>query len=261
LKVNTPAALRTTGYFARSYRRTWRASVVTTFVSPTLYLLAMGVGLGSFVDSNGHTASLGGVTYLQYVAPGLAAVAATTTAAGESLFPVMGAIKWQRTYLAMLSTPLRVGDILGGHLIWMAARVTMAVTAYVVVMVAFSATPSSQVAGVVPAGLLTGMAFAAPFAAFAATQDSEGAFTLIFRIGIVPLFLFSGVFFPISSLPSGLRALAHLSPLWHGVDLCRNFALGTSTVGEVLSHVVYLSAFVVSGVLAARITYRRRLYT
>jgi len=259
--VTTPPALRTVGYFALAYRRTWRASVITTFVSPTLYLLAMGVGLGSFVDHNGQTAALGGVTYLQFVAPGLAAVAATTTAAGEALFPVMGAIKWQRTYLAMLSTPLRVGDVLGGHLIWMAARVTMAVSAYVVVMAALAATSSSQVAAVVPAGVLTGMAFAAPLAAFAATQDSEGGFTLIFRLGIVPLFLFSGVFFPITSLPEGLRVLAYVSPLWHGVDLCRRFTLGISNLDEVVLHVGYRSAITLAGVLAARVTYRRRLFT
>ena len=165
---------------------------MTTFINPTLYLLAMGVGLGSFVNSNGHESSLGGVSYLQYVAPGLAAVAAATTAAGEALFPVMGAIKWQRTYLAMLSTPLRIGDVLGGHLTWMAARVTMAVSAYVIVMAAFSTTASWQAVAVVPAGVLTGMAFAAPLAAFAATQDSDSGFVVIFRLGIVPLFLFSG---------------------------------------------------------------------
>jgi lipooligosaccharide transport system permease protein len=234
---------------------------MTTFVSPALYLLAMGVGLGSFVNKNGHGGALGGVTYLQYVAPGLAAVAAATTAAGESLFPVMGAIKWQRTYLAMLSTPLRVGDVLAGHLTWIALRIGMAVGAYVVVMAAFAATPSLQTLAVVPAGVLTGMAFAAPLAAFAATQDTEGGFTLVFRLGIVPLFLFSGVFFPISQLPRGLRLVAYATPLWHGVDLCRRLTLGISTVPEVARHVGYLAAVSIAGVLAARITYRRRLLT
>ena len=257
----TPPAIRAVGYFALAYRRTWRASMMTTFVSPTLYLLAMGVGLGSFVDKNGSGSSLGGVTYLQFVAPGLAAVAAATTAAGESMFPVMGAIKWQRTYIAMLSTPLRVVDVLGGHLIWIAARVTMAVGAYVVVMAAFSTTPSSQTLAVLPAGVLTGMAFAAPLAAYAATQDSEGGFTLVFRLGIVPLFLFSGVFFPITNLPPALRLVAYATPLWHGVDLCRHFTLGTSTAREVLLNVCYLAALTIAGVSAARITYRRRLLT
>jgi len=249
-------------YFALAYRRTWRASVMTTFVNPTLYLLAMGVGLGTFVDSHHPVASLGGVSYLDYVAPGLAAVAATTTAAGEALFPVMGAIKWQRTYIAMLSTPLRVGDVLAGHLAWMATRVAMAVSAYVLVMAAFGTISSAWGgAAVIPAGVLTGMAFAAPLAAFAATQDSEGGFTLIFRLGIVPLFLFSGVFFPISSLPGWLRLVAYVTPLWNGVDLCRRLTLGSSSAPEVALHVAYLGAVALAGVAAARVTYRRRLFT
>jgi lipooligosaccharide transport system permease protein len=259
--VRAPPALRAFSYFARSYRRTWRASIMTTFVSPTLYLLAMGVGLGSFVNHSGNTSSLGGLTYLQFVAPGLAAVAAATTAASESMFPVMGAIKWQRTYFAMLATPLRVGDVLAAHLLWIAARVATAVSAYVVVMAAFASTPSLQTLAVVPAGLLTGMAFAAPLAAFAATQDTDGGFMLVFRLGIVPLFLFSGVFFPIDQLPLALRLLAYVTPLWQGVDLCRHLTLGTSTFGEVAVHVSYLAALTAVGVLAAGVTFRRRLLT
>src|SRR5215472_13100459 len=104
----TPMPLRTTSYMARAYARTWRASIAATFVNPTLYLLAMGVGLGSFIDKSKGAANLGHVSYLHFVAPGLAASAAAVCGATESMYPVMGAIKWQRTYYAMLATPLRV---------------------------------------------------------------------------------------------------------------------------------------------------------
>src|SRR6202044_4269118 len=97
-------------------------------------LAAMGVGLGSFINKGGDAGALGHLSYLQFVAPALAATTAATTAASESMFPVMGAIKWHRTYFAMLATPLRVGDILAGHLGWIAARVATAVSAYLVVM-------------------------------------------------------------------------------------------------------------------------------
>jgi len=233
---------------------------MTTFINPTLYLLAMGVGLGTFVDQNRHGPSLG-VSYLQFVAPGLAAVAAATTAAGESMYPVMGAIKWNRTYLAMLSTPLRVADVLAGHLAWMAVRVATAVTAYLLVMVAFSATTSWQAIGVIPAGILTGMAFAAPLAAYAATQQSEGGFSLVLRLAIVPLFLFSGVFFPITQLPVGLRIVAYITPLWHGVDLCRHLTLGQAGTTSTILHVLYLAGVSAAGAGAALVTYRRRLRT
>jgi lipooligosaccharide transport system permease protein len=253
-------AFRVTSYLALSYRRTWRASIMTTFVNPTLYLLAMGVGLGSFVDKSSGPASLGHLSYLHFVAPALAATAAATTAASESMFPVMGAFKWTKSYYAMMATPLRVGDIMAGHLTWIGVRVSMAVGSYLIVMAAFGATPSLWTIAVLPVGLLTGMAFATPLAAFAVTQDSEGGFSLIFRLVVVPLFLFSGVFFPISQLPVGLRVAAYATPLWHGVDLCRNLTLGRATLGGSAVDLGYLLAVTLAGLVWARSTFRRRLF-
>ena len=255
----TLPAVRVTSYFGRAYARTWRASIMTTFVNPLLYLLAMGVGLGSFIDRSGHTAALGHITYLQFVAPALAASAGATTAASESMFPIMGAIKWQKTYYAMLATPLRVIDVMAGHLLWIVVRISMAVGSYLVVMACFGATRSVESIAILPVGVLTGAAFATPLSAFAATQDNDGAFSLVFRLGIVPLFLFSGVFFPISQLPVGLRVIAYVTPLWHGVALCRALALGTATVAGTAGHLAYLVAVAAAGVMAARVTFRRRL--
>jgi lipooligosaccharide transport system permease protein len=256
--VPTVPAFRAVAYFARAYARTWRASVMSTFVNPTLYLLAMGVGLGSFVDRHGR-AALGHATYLHFVAPALAAAAAATTASSESMFPVMGAIKWQRTYYAMLATPLRVGDVLAAHLTWIGIRIAGAVGSYMVVMAAFGATPSPEAVAILPVGVMTGLAFAAPLAAYAATQDSDGGFSLVFRLGVVPLFLFSGVFFPLSQLPVGLRVVAWVTPLWNGVALCRPLASGTVTPAGLAGHLAYLLGVAGAGVIAARYTYRRRL--
>ena len=256
--MGTPPFLRVTGYMARAYARTWQASIAATFVNPVLYLLAMGVGLGSFVDKSG-TAALGHHSYLHFVAPALAATAAAVTAANESMFPIMGAIKWQRTYYAMLATPLRVGDVLAGHLVWIGARITTAVASYLVVMAAFGTTPSFEAIAILPVGILTGAAFAAPLVAFAATQDTDGGFSLVFRLGIVPLFLFSGVFFPLSQLPAALRVLAWVTPLWNGVALCRPLAYGDVTAAGLLGHLAYLIGVTTAGILAARVTFRRRL--
>jgi lipooligosaccharide transport system permease protein len=232
---------------------------MTTFVNPTLYLLAMGVGLGSFVNKNGNPAALGHTSYLHFVAPALAATAAATTAASESMFPVMGAIKWQKTYYAMLATPLRVADVMAGHLLWIGARIATAVGSYLIVMAAFGATPSYESIAILPVGVLTGAAFAAPLAAFAATQDSDGGFSLVFRLGVIPLFLFSGVFFPLSQLPVGLRVLAYVTPLWNGVALCRPLAAGHATLVGLAGHLAYLIGVTVAGLVAARYTFRRRL--
>lgn len=256
----TAPALRAWSYFPRAYARTWRASIAATFVNPTLYLLAMGVGLGSFINnSRGGATVLHHVSYLHFVAPGLAASAAAVAAANESMFPIMGAIKWQKTYYAMLATPLRVVDVLIGHLTWIAVRIAMAVTAYLIVMAAFGTTPSFEAIGILPVGILTGTAFATPLVAFAATQDSDGSFSLVFRLGIIPVFLFSGIFFPLSQLPSGIRAIAYLTPLWHGVALCRPLAYGHVTAAGLAGHLAYLVAVTVAGGVAALYTFRRRL--
>jgi lipooligosaccharide transport system permease protein len=256
--MSTPLPLRSFSYWAYQYKRTWRGGLTSTFLNPVLFLAAMGVGLGSLVNKNGQ-AHLGGVHYLTFLAPGLLAASAMQTAAQESTFPVMGAIKWIRTYHAMLATPLRVIDVLIGHLAWMAVRLVLVATSFLIVMAAFGATKSWDVVLAVPAAVLTGMAFAAPIAAFAATQENETYFNAIFRFMVIPMFLFSGTFFPVSQLPVALRPVAYITPLWHGVDLCRTLALGTATLGRSLLHVAYLAAWLGAGVVAAQVAYRRRL--
>jgi lipooligosaccharide transport system permease protein len=255
-----PPALRSFEYWATQYKRTWRGTIVSSFLSPVLYLAAMGVGLGSLVDKSGRAGHhLGGVQYLPFLAPGLLAAAAMQTAANEAAWPVMGAIKWIRTYHAMLATPLRVWDVLVGHLTWMVFRLTTTATIFLAVIAVFGATTSWTAVLAVPAGVLTGMAFAAPIAAFAATRENDQSFAALFRFVIVPMFLFSGTFFPVTQLPAAVRPIAYATPLWHGVDLCRTLALGTATSGRTILHVVYLGAWVAGGVGVGLVTFTRRL--
>jgi lipooligosaccharide transport system permease protein len=258
--MSTPLPLRSFAYWASQYKRTWRGSLTSSFLTPVLFLAAMGVGLGSLVSRNASASSrLGGVSYLAFIAPGLLAATAMQVAAQESTYPVMGAIKWIRTYHAMLATPLRVIDVLVGHLAWMAVRLLLVSTIFVAVMSAFGAATSPTVVLAIPAAVLTGMAFAAPIAAFAATRDNDAAFSAMFRFLVIPMFLFSGTFFPVSQLPALLQPVAYLTPLWHGVDLCRSLAFGHVPPGRTVLHVAYLSAWVVAGVLAGTVTFRRRL--
>jgi lipooligosaccharide transport system permease protein len=171
----------------------------------------------------------------------------------------MGAIKWIKTYHAMLATPLGVLDVLVGHLLYVAARVLFGSAVFLAVMTVFGAVRSPLALLTLPAAVLTGMAFATPVFAYAATTDNEAGFAALFRFVVTPLFLFGGVFFPVEQLPPVLEQLAYATPLWHGVALSRGLALGTATFGGVVLHVAYLSAWiVVGGWLAAR-AYRRRL--
>ena len=245
-------------YWLAAYRRTWRGSVVSSLISPLLFLAAMGVGLGSLI--NNGTGEIEGVRYAAYLAPGLLAAAVMQTAEGEATWPVMGAIKWQRTYLGMLASPLTVTDVLLGHLAFMMLRCVITATAFTLVTAVFGLVESPVGALLaLLAGVLTGLAFAAPVAAYSATQQRETGFILLYRFGVVPMFLFSGTFFPISQLPALLQPVAWVTPLWHGVSLCRDLALSDGSALAMFGHAAYLAAVSVAGVLWARRTYARRL--
>jgi lipooligosaccharide transport system permease protein len=241
-----------------TYRRTFRASVFTSFLMPLLFLTAMGLGLGGYVDRSGG-AALGGLTYLQFLAPGLLAATVMQSAAFEATFPIIGGLNWQRTFHAMDATPLSPRDIALGNLVWMAIRLAMISSVFTLVVVLFGAAHSPLVLLGIPVAVLTGMAFAAPIAAFSATQRNPNRFNVIFRFGITPLFLFSGVFFPITRMPPWAQRVAWCTPLFHGVELVRGLMLNTIDSWAWMVHVGYLMAMLTLGTLAALRTFRRRL--
>jgi lipooligosaccharide transport system permease protein len=247
---------------ALQYRRTFRASIFSSFLNPVMFLLAMGVGLGTYVDRSGTaSAALGGLTYLQFLAPGLLAATTMQAAAFESTFPIMGGLTWQKTFHAMYATPISARDIVIGNLVWIAIRLTSIAAIFTAVMALFGAAASPLILLGIPAAVLTGMAFAAPIAAFSATQTTPEKFNAVFRFGITPLFLFSGTFFPLTNLPEIIRPIAWLSPLWHGVELSRGLALGTigQSPGLALVHVAVLVAIIVAGSVWAFRTVEKRL--
>jgi lipooligosaccharide transport system permease protein len=171
----------------------------------------------------------------------------------------MAAIRWTRQYHAMLATPLRIRDIVVGHQLYIASRVATSSAVYLVILAAFGALRSPYAVLAWPVTILIGAAFSAPIAAFAAWAKKDSMFAALFRFGIVPLFLFSGTFFPVTRLPEGLRQLAYATPLWQGVDLCRHLTLGTATWGPALGHVAYLVALAAVGLVLAERSYTARL--
>ncbi len=256
--LSLPLTLRSYEYWIFQYKRTWRGSVVSTVLFPVLFLASMGLGLGSLVDSSA-SGGVDGLPYLVFLAPGLLAATAMQTAVGESTYPVMGAIKWIKTYHAMLATPIGVLDVLVGHLLYIATRVLFGSAIFLAVMGVFGALDSPLALLAVPAAVLTGMAFSAPVVAFAAVNENDAGFAALFRFVVTPLFLFGGVFFPIEQLPPVLEQVAYATPLWHGVALSRGLALGTATAGGVLLHVLYLSAWTAVGCWLAARAFQRRL--
>jgi lipooligosaccharide transport system permease protein len=245
-------------FFLVGYRRTWRGSVLGSFVMPVLFVLGFGFGVGHYVDAGGR---LGPVRYLDYIVPGMLAATALQVAFGESTWPVMSRFQWIRTYHAMVNAPVRVVDILGGSLLFVLFRLLMTTVVFLAVTALFGAVHSAWAVTVPVVCALLGLAVSAPIYAFAASVDTDSYLALLMRFVMIPLTLFSGVYFPVSALPGVVRWLAYASPLWHAVDLCRAATLPGAhlSVAVVLGHLAYLVALAALGFWLAWRVFRRRL--
>lgn len=250
-------ALRVLEHHLLVYRRTWKGSVFVSFVSPVLYLAAMGLGLGSLI-SRGPVRTIDGVSYLAFLAPGLLAATAMQSAYVETTYPIMARLQWLRTYDGMLATPIGVIDVLAGEFGWLAFRLALGSGAFFVVMLLFGAVHSAAALLAIVVAVLTGFAFGAPIFAFTATQRTDTSFALIGRLLITPLFLLGGVFFPIHQLPQLVQGIAWLTPLAHGVALARSLSVGAAPPSAGL-HLAVLLVYATIGLVAARITLPRRL--
>jgi len=239
------------------YRRTWRGSVFGSFLTPMLYLTAMGIGLGSLVARGGST-MLGGVDYLHFLGPGILASSCMQTASFESTYPIMGKIAWRRNYEAILATPMQVHHLLLGELSWIGFRMTSMATAFMLVLTAFGIPRSPLAVLAIPFAVLTGLAFSAPIIAFAATRTNDSGFAALFRFVVNPLFLFSGTFFPVSQLPDAVEWIAAATPLYHGVALVRGAVLDAMPADWPL-HLGYLLIFLGITAYVAERLLRRRL--
>jgi lipooligosaccharide transport system permease protein len=255
-----PAAgrvLAVIGWHARSYRRVWFGSVTISFLNPVFFLLSIGVLLGAVVDR--RNPNLGGLDYLEFVAPGLLAATAMQTAASQTTYPVLAGLKWLRTYQAVVSTPVRVSELVAGVLAWAGARILMA-TAVFTLVAGVGGAFKSPLAVLAPfAALLCGIAFAAAIAAFSASLENDQWLPPLYRFGLIPLFLFSGTFFPIERLPNWLEPAAWVTPLWHGVSLCRDLGSGNVEALPTAGHVLYLMALAAVGTAVAARACSRRL--
>ena len=216
---------RQVDYWLTVYKRTWRGSVVSSFGAPLFYVLAMGVLLGGFIEADPDTLE-GASSYLAFVVPGLVAAQAMQTAVGETTYPVMAMVKWQKVYDSMLATPLSCRDLVAAHLGFVLFRLLTVCGVYTVVTACFGVYESwwGPVLALL-SQLLVGMAFGAWVYGYSARLRSESGFNVLFRLAIFPRFLFSGAFFPIANLGDAGAWVARCTPLWHGVNLSRMFDL------------------------------------
>jgi lipooligosaccharide transport system permease protein len=231
------------------YRRGWLI-IVSGFFEPLFYLMSIGLGLGALVGAvvtDGQE-----IPYAAFVAPALMAASAMNGAIYDSTFNVFFKLNYAKTYDAILATPVGVGDVALGEIGWALIRGGLYATAFLIVMFALGMVISPWGILALPAALLVGFAFAGAGMAATTFMRTWQDFDLI-QLAILPLFLFSATFFPITTYPEPIRILVQLTPLYHGVDLLRGLTTGNLGPG-LLVHVAYLAAM---GLLGLAITSRR----
>lgn len=253
----TPPVIRVAERELRVFLRLWRGAAFSMFLSPVLFLAAMGLGLGELVKE--HTGDVAGLSYLEFVAPGLLATSAMQIASNEAMWPVLGGVKWVKNFHAAVATSITAGELVVGYVLCIALRAVMGSVVFLAVAALLGAVPSAWGVLAIPAAALCAAAFCAPLAAFSVGLDSDLAFPLIMRIGVLPLTLFSGAFFPISQLPDWLRPFAVASPLWHGVELSRHATTGSLHLGADILHISVLVACTGAGLLWGRYAFAKRL--
>lgn len=255
--VDNARWLRSWWAHALFFKQTWRGSVASSLLFPFLYLTSLGVGVGHLVAH--HHGLVEGQTYLHFIAPSLLATTTMQLGEGESLWPVLASVKWTRGYHAAAATPLEPADILYGKLAWVATRGFATATVYTLIIACFGVLQSWWSLTLPLIGTLVTLAFSAPLVAFAARSDSDASFTTLYRFALVPMFLFSATFYPLSAYPGYLRPIVQVIPLYHGVALARAAAFGQGTWGTELAHVAFLLLMAIAGLAWGRRTMRRRL--
>ena len=216
-------------YYAEQVLRVMRGytwSIVMYSVGqPVAYLFAMGVGLATLVDTG--NGAFGGVSYLAFIAPALLVSAAVMTAANEFTFPIMDGFKWRRIYFGPHASPLTPQQIAAGQIIAVTLRLLLQSAIYFAAVALFGASPSGWGWAGILVATLTGLAFGLPLMAYSASiTEDKGQFALVMRFIVMPLFLFSGTFFPLDNLPLAVRWIGWISPIWHGTELGRVFSFG-----------------------------------
>jgi len=253
-----PPAIHALEHWLISYRRIWRGTIFSTALMPLLYFAGIGLGVGVYVNQ-ARPAALGGTSYLAYIAPGLLTTAAFQVMAGEMSWPVFAAMRWGQQYKAMLASPLRPVDILSGQITFGLLRATSSAVAFFMVMVLFGMVRSPVAAASLGAAALTALAVSGWLFTASVRARTDTVMSVTYRFGVIPVTLFSGVFFPVSQLPLVIRPIAWLSPLWHGTELTRSVTLGWPPPLPPAVHLACLLAWVVSGLYLAERSINRKL--
>jgi lipooligosaccharide transport system permease protein len=220
---------------ARVFSKLWRGALLPTFVDPLFYLVAIGFGLGTYV------AHINGLPYKDFIAPGLIASAAMWASAFETTYNVYFRMNELRLYDAVLSTPVEVPDLVAGDLLWSSTRATIYGMVFLLIVAAFGLVSSPWALALPPLVFVGGLCFSVIGYTFTALIPKIDLYSYFFTLGITPMFLFSGIFFPFDRLPGWVEAVAWLTPLYHLVEITRGMATGPDAL-SILANVAWLVA-------------------
>ncbi|MEY4321059.1 MAG: hypothetical protein RLZZ471_1000 [Actinomycetota bacterium] len=238
----------------------WWVSMLSFGIgNPVLFLLSVGVGIGALVNKN--NGGIDGVDYLVFLAPALLSTAAIQATMDETMFPVLSGFVWDKIFFAMNATQLGGRSIVGGILLAAGVRNVLTVLVYEVILVLFGAVPLASIPMLTLSSVLAGFAFGSVMLMGSSfVKKDDGFFAIVGRFIITPMFMFSGTYYPLESLPVYLQWIGWLSPVWHATDLGRSLSYGHQAPTWLLvAHVAYLSALFIVGILIAAWQFDRRL--
>jgi len=253
-------------WFVAEYRlrnmSKWLGAIIAFGLgNPVLYLLSVGIGIGALVDANSGGINPLGVPYLTFLAPALLATAAIQAAMDETTFPTMQGFIWDKSFFSMISTQLMARDIVGGIMISSSIRCIFNTIIYAGVLVAFGAIPLASVPVLVFAAIFAGISFASVMLAVTSfVKQDDGYFAIVGRFILTPMFMFSGTFYPLESLPIYLQWIGWVSPVWHATNLGRNLSYGLEVEPWLLAVlVIFMGAILVAGMIVATRKFHSRL--
>ncbi|GAA3897257.1 ABC transporter permease [Microbacterium invictum] len=250
-----------TEHWVRAMRAYGWTIIVGALGQPIIYLLGLGIGLAMLIDAPIDDRGVQ-VSYLVFVAPALLVTAAISVASEEMTYPVMAGFKWRRYFYGFNASALSSPQIANGVIAGAAARMVVAVAAYYVFIWIFGAVPHPETGWLsIFAGVAAGLAFGIPLMAYAGSiEDDRGQFALVQRFVFMPMFLFSGTFYPLDTLPAWLQWIGWISPLWHGAELGRVATYGAPVApGMIAVHIGYLVVLCVAGYVWGRRVFVERL--
>lgn len=247
-------AWRVAEYRLRQVTKWWGSIVAFGLGNPILFLLSVGLGVGSLVDANNGAEALGGVGYLQFVAPALLAAAAIQGVMDEVTFPTMDGFVWDKAFFAIGATSVSPKQIANGVMIVALLRGLFTTVLYLGILLAFGAIPIASVLPLLLTSMFAGWGWASLMLAFTARLESDdGYFAIISRFVVTPLFLFSGTFYPLEQMPIYLQPIGWVSPIWHSTELGRFLSYGAEI--EPIMFFVHFGYLALMGVVGMSLAY------